>query len=97
MDTLMITMLMVLMVVEHDAWIAIAMLIGTMRAVGATGGRPREALYLGHRPNMARPCTPAPLIGWHAVFAPAPGDRRSPLQVEAPAIARQRGPRKGRV
>jgi len=37
MDTLMITMLTILM------------LMGTMLAVGATGGRPREPLYSGHR------------------------------------------------
>gem|GEM_PF-6082242 len=65
--------------------------IVTVPVVGATGGRPREPLNSGHRTNWRGLFSPAPMIAWPAGFAPAPGDRRSPLQVGSSAIARRRG------
>jgi len=41
-------------------------------AVGATGGRPREPLYSGHRQKW-RALFSRTMIGWKAVFAPRTG------------------------
>jgi len=59
--------------------------IVTVPVVGATGGRLREPLNLGHRTGWRGLFSPAPMIAWGGGFAPAPGDRRSPLQVLSPA------------
>ena len=51
----------------------------TVPAVGATGGRPREPLNLDDRTNGEALFS---MIAGGGGFALAPGDRRSPLQVE---------------
>jgi len=59
--------------------------IVTVPVVGVTGSRPREPLNLGHRTGWRGLFSPAPMIAWGGGYAPAPGDRRSPLQVLSPA------------
>ncbi|KJS33595.1 MAG: hypothetical protein VR64_02300 [Desulfatitalea sp. BRH_c12] len=60
---------------SHEAY-------GHLRAVGATGGRQREPFAFGSSHRLARKYPPARMIAVDGGFAPAPGDRRSPLQVE---------------
>jgi len=64
-------------------------LMTTVPAVGATGGRPREPMYLDDRTKWRGPYSPALMIAGGDGFAPAPGDRRSPLQVEDLAMIGQ--------
>jgi len=53
----------------------------TVPAVGATGGRPREPMNSGDRTKWRSLFLPHMVAGGGG-FAPEPGDRRSPLQVE---------------
>jgi len=60
-------------------------LMVTVPAVGATGGRPRWGITQAG----AGPFSPELMIAGSGGFAPAPGDRRSPLQVEDLAMIGQ--------